>query len=43
MSTLLSRPDVTLFEVIEDEDFLGELAENNEQLSELYVTCPTLI
>jgi len=36
ISTLLSNPETTLYEIIDDEDFLGELAVNNEGLCELY-------
>ena len=32
IGTLLSNPETTLLEIIEDEDFLGELAVNNEGL-----------
>lgn len=36
ISTLLSNPETTLYEIIEDEDFLGELEVNNECLYDLY-------
>jgi len=34
LNVLLSRPGITLYEILEDEDFLNELEGNNELLIE---------